>query len=257
MPTGKEILKGLVLRTCSPGVQKELRRWYVVRDVLRASKHEEPEAALLPSLIRSGDSVADIGANVGYYTRQLASLVGRDGRVYSFEPLAENFEILETVVRKGHLENVRCFRTALGSQPGLRELVIPNMKGFTGTYWAHFAHPGDSGRREPVKVLSLDTLWKKRAIPQLDFIKCDVERAELEVLEGGRDLIRSRHAGWLLEVSQKTSGDVFSLFHAEGYHAFVYAGKLAPTEQYREGEFSNYFFLHPESVLWRRILPSS
>ena len=128
MPTGKEILKGLVLRTCSPGVQKELRRWYVVRDVLRASKHEEPEAALLPSLIRSGDSVADIGANVGYYTRQLASLVGRDGRVYSFEPLAENFEILETVVRKGHLENVRCFRTALGLQPGIRKLVIPTMK---------------------------------------------------------------------------------------------------------------------------------
>jgi FkbM family methyltransferase len=254
---GREIVKLLVQKICTPRMQRGLRHYYVVRRVLKSEKHTEAEASLLPSLLRAGDFVADFGANFGYYTKQLSSLVGVQGRVYAFEPLSENFEILQTVVHRGQLSNVVCFRAALGAEAGLRELVVPDMKGFAGTYWAHLAQPGDQGFREYVAVLPLDDLWRRETIPRLDFVKCDVEGAELEVLKGGLQLLRTGRPVWLLEVSRRTCDQVFGLFHGLGYRSFVFDERLNETQEYREGKFSNYFFLHPQSSLWKRVLSSN
>lgn len=202
----------------------------------------------LKSLISPGDSVADIGANAGVYTKEFSSLVGPTGHVYSFEPILETFEILESVISKAHLSNVRSFNAALGSQSAENEMVIPDLGGFTGYYWAHFARNGDSGRREKVKVLTLDELWKSKTIERLDFIKCDVEGGELEVIRGALELIRSHLPGWLLEVSRETSDEVFRILKDLGYRAFVYDSRLAETDGYRDKEFSNYFFLHPRNT---------
>jgi hypothetical protein len=93
----------------------------------------------------------------------------------------------------------------------------------------------------------LDDLWKEGAIPRLDFIKCDVEGAELEVIRGALDLIRSQLPGWLVEVSRKTSYELFRVLKDLGYKAFVFDKQLVQTDLYRDKEFSNYFFLHPKT----------
>jgi FkbM family methyltransferase len=196
--------------------------------------------------VSRGNAVADIGANAGVYTKELSSLVGPDGRVYAFEPILDTFEILQCVIQKVPLSNVASFNAALGSQSAECEMVIPNL-GFTGYYWAHLARSGDTGRREKVKVLTLDQLWKSNTIPRLDFIKCDVEGGELEVIRGGLELIRSQLPGWLLEVSRDTSNELFKILKEFGYRAFVYDKSLIETEAYRDKEFSNYFFLHPKT----------
>ncbi len=254
MRSGKELLKSLIWRTCSPQLQQKFRRFYLAKRVIKNKGSREPEIGALRSLVSTGDSVADVGANVGVYTKELSSLVGPSGQINSFEPISENYEILETVITKAHLSNVRSFRAALGLQLGQREMVIPDLGGFTGYYLAHFAHPNDSGRRETVDVLTLDELWKRNTIQWLDFIKCDVEGSELEVIRGGLELIHSERPGWLLEVSRKASGEVFSLLRDLGYRGFVYDGKWTQTESYRDKEFSNYFFFHPQSKIWKRVL---
>jgi FkbM family methyltransferase len=246
MPPGKEILKK-VLQTCSPQLQQRVRRLYLVRQVLGDRGFREPEMLVLKSLISLGDSVADIGANVGVYTKELSSLVGPLGHVYAFEPVLDNFEILQAVITKGNLSNVLSFKAALGSQPGEYEMVIPDLGGFTGYYWAHLAEAGEAGRREKAKVLTLDGLWKANKIQRLDFIKCDVEGAELEVIKGALRIIASQLPGWLLEVSRETSDEVFRLLNGFGYRAFVYDDRLVEVDGYRDKEFSNYFFLHPKS----------
>lgn len=247
MGLGKEILKTLVLKTCSPQLQRRLRRLFLVRQVLGRRGHREPDMMALNSLVSPGDSVADIGANVGVYTNELSSLVGPTGHVYAFEPILDTFEILQAVISKAHLSNVRLFNVALGSQPAEHEMVIPDLGGFTGYYWAHFAQNGDSGRREKVKVVTLDELCKTNTIGRLNFIKCDVEGGELEVIRGALELVRSQLPGWLLEVSRETSHEVFRMLKGFGYQAFVYDSRLVETDGYRDKEFSNYFFLHPKS----------
>ncbi|HXG06322.1 MAG TPA: FkbM family methyltransferase, partial [Nitrososphaera sp.] len=62
-----------------------------------------------------------------------------------------------------------------------------------------------------VEVMTLDSFWKQKIVPRIDFIKCDVEGGELEVIRGGLELLSLQRPGWLLEVSRDTSRGVFSL----------------------------------------------
>jgi len=232
-----------------------LRKFYVARQIMGKHISQEREMSLLGSLVVEGDCVADIGACVGVYTKALSSLVGSCGRVYAFEPILENYEILEAVIKKACLSNVHPFHAALGSEMGEGTMVIPDLEGFTGFYWAHLAEVGEPGRQRAVNVLTLDRLKENRRIPRLDFIKCDVEGRELEVIRGGIEFIRSQHPGWLMEVSRPASNSVFSALKNMGYQAFVYNSKLIKTENYRDKEYSNYFFFHPGSNIWQRVVP--
>jgi FkbM family methyltransferase len=194
--------------------------------VITRQGYREPEIEILRNLVCAGNVVADIGANVGVYTFEFSSLVGSTGHVYAFEPISENFEILNAIIGKGCLSNVTSFRTALGSKASRRDMVIPDLGGFTGYYWAHFAQAGESGRHQTVNVSRLDDLWKNNTIPHLDFIKCDVEGGELDVIRGALELVRSQLPGWLLEVSRETSHELFGILKDLGYRAFVYDKQL-------------------------------
>ena len=245
--TAKKALKHAVLAICGPRATRTLRRLYTVHQILHDRHPRESEMALIPHFVRPGSAVADIGANAGVYTKELSAAVGSSGAVFSFEPLLENYDILITLLRKGHMDNVVPIRAALGSALTEAEMVVPEMDGFLGLYWAHLARPGDRGRRETVQVLTLDDLLKRKVVTPLQFIKCDVEGAELQVIRGGLDLIRACHPAWLMEVSRETSTEVFKLFAELGYQSWVFSGRLISVDGYRDGEFSNYVFTHPQS----------
>jgi FkbM family methyltransferase len=249
------LAKYLVLKVCGSELQQKIRRLYLVHQVTKNRGSREPEMRVLKSLVFGGESVADIGANAGVYTIALASLVGSSGAVYSFEPIAANYDILQTVINKAHLSNVRPFRAALGIRLERHEMVIPDLEGFTGYYLARLADSSDTGRRELVDVLTLDELWQRKTIVRLDFVKCDVEGSELDVIRGGLLLIKDQRPGWLLEVSRQASDMVFSVLTQLGYRAFVYDKQLIHTDSYMDNEFSNYFFFHPDSKIWSRALP--
>ena len=251
MGQGKNFAKNLIAKTLSAGLQHKIRRFYLARRVVAGREFHEIEMNVLGAMIARGDGVADIGANVGAYTKHLSLLVGDAGRVHAFEPVAANYDILQTVVRKAKLTNVQLFRLALGATLEQREIAIPDLGGFTGYYWAHLAKPGEHG--ETVTVTTLDELSRTKAISRLDFIKCDVEGGELEVIQGAGTLLENERPGWLLEVSRPTSTEVFSALLGRGYRAFVYDGKLHETKTYRDKEFSNYFFFHPLSKIWPRL----
>jgi FkbM family methyltransferase len=252
---GGTLLKNLVLKTCSAEFQQKLRRFYLVNQIIKGRGFHEPEMTVVKSLLCGKEAVADIGANAGVYTMLFASLVGPGGTVYSFEPIAANYDILQTLIKKARFSNVRSFPAALGARSERREMVIPDLGGFTGYYWAHFAHSRDSGKREVVEVFTLDELWERRTIARLDFVKCDVEGSEFDVIRGGIQLIKDQRPGWLLEVSRQASDMVFSVLKGLGYRAFVYDQQLIQTDGYKDKKFSNYFFFHPDSKIWSRVLP--
>ena len=140
-----DMLKDSIRMLCSPRLQSQLRLLYVTRQVVKSQNFHEPEMALLKSLVQAGDHVADIGANVGAYTKELSRLVGASGHVYSFEPISENFNILQTVIRKANLMNVDPIYAALGSVSEQHQMVIPESRAFIGFYLAHLAQRGDQG----------------------------------------------------------------------------------------------------------------
>jgi FkbM family methyltransferase len=256
MITAKEILKEIIIRTCGADFQHRIRRLHTVRQIMHNRHPQEPEMALMKSLVSSGDFVADIGANVGVYTIEISRAVGSEGRVYSFEPLRANYDILSALVRKAELRNVLLVHAALASVVAEGEMIIPEAAGFIGYYQAHLTKSGGgNGKREQVDIVSLDELHRRGVIQRVNFVKCDVEGGELEVIQGGQTLIVSHKPGWLMEVSKEKSGQVFAILKDLGYRAYVFDGALKETQGYRDKEFSNYFFFHPGSTFWQRVAP--
>jgi FkbM family methyltransferase len=209
--------------------------------------------ALTRTLVGRGDSAFDIGANVGIYTSELSHAVGPSGKVHSFEPVSENYDILTALIRKARFDNVIAHRLALGAAPAECEILIPDMDGFLGYYWAHVSKQGESGRKESVKMTAIDELCGTQSIDSPDFIKCDVEGGEMAVILGGQKTIPGQLPGWLIEVSRETSEQLFSALHDFGYRAFVLQDSLIETSTYLDAKFSNYFFLHPKSLCWERV----
>src|SRR6266404_639873 len=223
-------------------VMGRLRDYYLTRKVLANKEYVESEMTILHSLVMPGQVAVDIGANVGYYTKLLSQLVGPSGRVFSFEPISENFKILDGVVRKGRLTNVRRFPFALDREPGTLHMVIPDRSDFTGFYQARLAGHEERGRKQQVSVVALDRFWSEETLPSVDFIKCDAEGNELRILEGGIELLKRSHPSLLLEIQRKTGTDVFDLLHALGYKSFILHGDFVEINQF-DPKFWNYFFL--------------
>lgn len=121
---------------------------------------------------------------------------------------------------------------AIGSEAGHQDMVIPNRKGFTGFYSAHFVRDDEEGTTETVEVFTLDDLWKQNEIKDLDFIKADVAGAELEVIAGARTLIQALRPGLLVGVSLGTGDNTFNALRVFGYRAFLFSGRLKETQNY-------------------------
>ncbi len=110
----------------------------------------EPEFALLGQFVRPGDSVIDVGANVGHYTVRLSRLVGPQGRVFAFEPVPATFEVLASNLRSAGCENVTLFNTAASAVTNLVSMTVPRFPdGLANYYQASIgtAAPGQSAIR--------------------------------------------------------------------------------------------------------------
>jgi len=228
------------------GLQTSLRAHYLKSSVL-VSDQEEPEMRVIQSLVRPGEVVLDIGANIGRYTTLLSQLVAEEGRVFAFEPITENFKILSSVIRDGHFRNVTPLQVALDREAGRQEMVIPENSDFTGFYQAHLASQGDRGKREEVRVVTLDDLRRNKVLERIHFIKCDAEGSELGILEGAWIILREDRPVIFLEIQRKTSSEVFKLLLALQYRAFVLDGELVEVPEY-QSRFWNYFFLPPRCL---------
>ena len=151
------------------------------------------------SFVRSGDTVLDVGANIGAHSVFLSHLVGRRGRVLAFEPLPANIDSLEeTIRRRGRFTNITVFPIAIGNpQPvgGTVTIKVPgddltqaSLQLQTTGSWE-----GKADVREfSVVLASLDTHKGVQSLPHLEFVKIDVEGGELDVLMGASHTL-SRH----------------------------------------------------------------
>jgi FkbM family methyltransferase len=149
----------------------------------------------LVSDLRPAARFWDVGAHCGFFSSLASRLVGPEGQVVSFEPCDENRSRLAETVRLNDAGNVRIVPWALGASSGealLRELESDQ----TSMKWGKVeADPEGTAIRVPQRTL--DEVGRELEPPGL--IKVDVEGAELEVLEGARELIRSHRPAMIVE----------------------------------------------------------
>lgn len=129
------------------------------------------------SALKPGDSVWDVGANVGYYTRQFAEKVGAGGMVFGFEPSPSNFEKLKTAT--GTMPNVTVVNYGLGSETATLSLMQgADELGAT----SRIVEAGEGAINIDIRR-GADLIETNQVAPP-NAIKIDVEGFELEVLHG-------------------------------------------------------------------------
>ena len=189
---------------------------------------EGAEHALLGRVVQPGMVAVDVGANLGFHTLGLARRVGPGGCVHALEPDPDNFRLLARTVREAGLGQVRLHRLAAGDRAGEQTLYLsPVNRG------DHRVTPDDEPRRAvAVSTLVLDELLA--AAPRVDFVKIDVQGAEIAVLRGlARTLARHPPPSVLCELAPPLLRAVGT--EPEECVALLRAAGLAPHRLRRDG----------------------
>jgi FkbM family methyltransferase len=168
---------------------ESLRRWNFAS--------ERAIQVAFDELVSSGNQCIDVGANFGMHTLYLANLVGDSGKVWAFEPLPKNLELLRRNIGLNHFSQ--------------RVEVVPKVASNSPDLFLRMA-----GMDDPVAVtacLSNETDSKTIAVPNvrlddmfnakscnIGLIKIDVEGAEMDVLRGAEEMLKRCKPNLVIEV---------------------------------------------------------
>ena len=140
-----------------------------------------------------GDTVVDVGAHIGLYTLIAAKKVGPSGKVIAIEPDPENFKILKKNILLNLLMNVEALQCAVYSTKEKVKLFLPEIEGgrtIFNTVMQDRARTSTENFIE-VEANTLDNILESINITEVNWIKIDVEGAELEVLKGAVNTLSS------------------------------------------------------------------
>jgi FkbM family methyltransferase len=127
--------------------------------------------------IQNDHIILDIGAHIGCFSL-LAAGKARTGKIYSFEPSAETYQVLENNVRSNDLSNIKTFPLAVASKKGTALLYHDTVTG----NWGHSITKELSGKSEEVSCITLEDFFTAENIRHVDFIKFNCEGAEFGIL---------------------------------------------------------------------------
>lgn len=229
--------------------------------IARRTRFLDRELAALPRLVAPGSVCIDVGAAAGVYTQALSDLVGPRGQVHAVEPLVFSHPLWSRLLASSTQANVRRHVVALGAEPGRTRLRVPATaaglatslsflaRDATNVGWtAAYPHHVDV----VVDVDTLDGLCARAGIPRADFVKIDVEGAELQVLQGGRRTIEAWRPTLLVEIEQRHTAryachpdDVVRWLGDRGYRMFAWQDGWRATDRVCPHR-NNYLFVpHP------------
>jgi FkbM family methyltransferase len=185
-PASGEATRILFGRPVSLDLADHIQRWIFL------GLYEAGPTAAVRNYLRPGMIVADVGANVGYYTLLAVSCIGTSGRVIAFEPAERPRRRL--ISSLSGLQNVSIVDCALGAVPGVASIYIDrDADNDTPTMV-----PSEGGVAVPVRVTRLDDSMDEFGVDHLDLLKLDVEGWEPHILDGASRLLARGAIGAIL-----------------------------------------------------------
>jgi FkbM family methyltransferase len=193
-------------------------------DFVVMTKHEDEMLERFAP--EQGDVAVDVGAHMGRYTIPSAKRVGQNGSVVAIEAHPGNFRLLERNLRLNGLTNVIPLNCAAYSSKARLKLYLPDEKeGYTmhhslmSSYLSTKYREKAARRHVEVEADTLDHILQSAGIDRVNWIKVDVEGAELEVLKGAwGTLSRNNDISLLIEVhGTETYRPVMELLRSQNF----------------------------------------
>ena len=177
-------------------------------------------------LIRKGDYVIDIGANLGYYSRLFAKLAGPTGKVLCVEPVSLFRKILK--INTSEFKNTTIIPYALGEEDNKSiEMGIPK----SNKYLRHgLTRVLDTNENEPFEFTFEEKMFTPATLfgdlERCDYIKCDVEGYEIHILPQLEFLIRPFHPIIQIEIEPINRKSISDFLASLSYSAFYLRDEL-------------------------------
>lgn len=147
--------------------------------------HEKTATRIARGSIKEGDTVIDIGANIGYYTLLFAKWVGPTGKVYAFEPEPTNFQLLEKNVKANNYKNITIFQKAVSDKNDKLSFYISDESSAANQLF------------KPQKfsqIIDVDSVKLDECLPideKINFIKLDIQGAEGTAIKGMNSILKN------------------------------------------------------------------
>jgi FkbM family methyltransferase len=188
---------------------------YVGRSAFFVGDLDRKVSAIIDRFVNLGDTVLDIGANIGLVSLRLSKRVGPTGSVHAFEPNPAISDRLRASLDRNEITNVHVHQVALGAADSTMRLSVP--EGNAGA--ASFLH--NRGQSIDVPVKRLDDFDLRP-----HFAKMDVEGFEDQVLRGFSKTLREHPPGAILFEQNDSKGQSIPLLRDVGYRIFGVAKTL-------------------------------
>ena len=172
--------------------------------------------------LQSGDTLIDVGANIGCVTAAGSLAVGDTGHVFSVEPHPQTFKHLQKTVAINNCRNVTTLNIALGSEAGVVNFTDERRKDDSNCV----AMNANSGIRVPCVTLS--SVVEEHAIPRIAVLKIDVEGFEMHVLRGAASILNRVDCIYIevlertLQKFESTSASVLELLQSHHFRCFYF-----------------------------------
>jgi FkbM family methyltransferase len=189
---------------------------------------------LFRALIKPGDTVLDLGANVGVYSISAAQRVGATGKVFSIEPSKKTFSFLNNSAKQ--FENIHAINCAVSDIRGKGILEHSNDPELMRLR-------ENEGAGEVVDITTVDELAKHEGVSHFDIIKIDVEGAEEKVIAGAKILLADTSPIIFYEVAESGFG-LAKLFESFDYESYYYCAPRKALIRYHEGDQIDSFVMN-------------
>jgi FkbM family methyltransferase len=222
-------------------------RRFIPVEILNFKSFDPIELTLIRKIINQSFTVLDIGANIGWSSASFSKMNPKVV-VHAFEPIPYTFDYLKRHVALNQCDNVQLNNFALSDSEGSAEFYWGQDE--TGSSSMKNIQERSHAQIVKCKLKTLDSYCKLHNL-EVDFIKCDVEGAELSVFKGALDTLKTSKPVIFTEMLRKWSAkfgyhpnDIIDLLRPLGYQAYAFeSGKFQLFERVTETtEATNFFF---------------
>ena len=205
---------------------------YVGKSIKLYGRYQLEEIKVFDRYVQEGDTVLDIGANIGTHTLWFANKVGESGFVMAFEPQRLIFQTLCANMALNSIKHVDCKQLGVGYSKRL--VTVPVLDPLKENNFGGLSIDEEYPEGEPVAICRVDDIGLSRC----DFIKMDVEGMEPEALQGAMNTIVKCRPVLYIELDREENIHFLQIFLEElRYKADLHNPPLYSPDYKGDNEF--------------------
>ena len=225
---------------------------FIENQIINNGTFEPHITRIFKSIIKKGHICLDIGANIGFHSIYMSKLVGKEGKIYAFEPIKFIQKKLNTNIHLSGLKNIQVVPVAVGSENKTSSIYEFNENSFDqgssslfeNEYIVDLIKGGHIDlKQETCKEIRIDDWIRKNKIKKIDLVKIDIEGGEYNALLGMKDIINTMQPIIIMEYKSSRldklniSNENISLLLKEVYDCYEIT-KLEFDETYSLEDFN-------------------